>query len=282
MRHDDWLTVRTDHIDVLTFYPFTRPTGKKRGYRKEPHLDLLTDWGQVMIHGKRALWSFLDALFPDDPLPRSPVNADLLEDGADVIQGLLKDPDAWPFLRLNVRDGEYHHPFGGMLSGTWVLAASPASSDIDLTPTLGMVAGAFEGGFIMPYTMNTKHRIVTVPAAIFPVPSPNGVGKSTVIVTESIEGSHYVFSLIPYANCNYRPERFVRIGDGRVTAIVEEVERRITVLQSLHDASICYEPLRPLSNQMRFTEVDDLEHRRFLSLVGAASFVSNLGLSGIN
>lgn len=278
LRLGDWITVRTKDIHLYVYYPFTR-TGANKSLRFEPHVALETPWGGVCIHGKRALWSFLDALFPNNPLPRKPVNEDLRdENGGLVIEGLLKDPDAWPFLRLNVRDGEHFHPFGGKMDATWVLAASAASSDSDVTSTLLMLERGFQDAFVMPLTLNAKTRIATVPAVFIPTNNPS----SRVIVTDAIEGNHLIFSIISHNACNFRPERFDRVAEGRADVLTSEIEKRIGILNRLNDASIEFQDLRPLSPTMRFTEVDDLEHRRFLTLPGAASFVSNLGVSGIN
>ena len=53
----------------------------------EPHFHLtLNGERKVLVNGKKTFWALLDALFPDDPLPRMPVNQVLKENPNEFLQ----------------------------------------------------------------------------------------------------------------------------------------------------------------------------------------------------
>lgn len=279
MRHGDWLLVRTKDIQVDCFYWWVkshkpRPNGGGRQATTGPHLQITTPSGTLYLHGKRAFWSLLDSAFHEDPLPRVPINEDLKTDPQEapyIIQCLLQDPEAWPFLRLNVRDGVFRHPMGGDLEGTWIHAATPAASETDLTPDLQNLS-VETGGIIMPLDIVLRDRIATIPALFLQE------GEGTIIVTDNINGSHVVFSRFSRGDCSFRPSRAVKVGVGRTEDLVAEVRRREQELRRFfmldfhHEFAIAEH--RPLDTHMRFSEVDDIEHRRFLSIPGITVFLT--------
>ncbi len=79
MKIGTWLFTPTNKLSVSFYYPYSkkRYNHNSASYIFQPYLGLDTPSGHIILHGKRALWSLLDSLFPDDPLPRIPVNNDL-------------------------------------------------------------------------------------------------------------------------------------------------------------------------------------------------------------
>ena len=55
--------------------PLTR--NKKGWLIQHPYFSISDDNAEYHFNGKDVMWSFLDALFPDDPLPRNPIKDDL-------------------------------------------------------------------------------------------------------------------------------------------------------------------------------------------------------------
>jgi len=280
LRHGDWLLLKTEEIQVDCFYWWVKGPKRKSGGRKNvvgPHLELKTPSGVLFLRGKRALWSLLDSIFHKDPLPRTPVNNDFKKDAQEatlILQALFQDPDAWPFLRLNVKDGIFRHPFGGDLEGTWIHAATPASSERDLTPDLQHLSVEM-GGIIMPLDIVLRDRIATIPAFFLRCGE-----KGTVVVTDNINGNHVVFSRFSHGECSFRPSRSMKIAVGKTEDLVNEVRRRVKELSLFFSCEIEVPELRPLNPHMRFSEVDDIEHRRFLSIPGITEFLTK-GVVGL-
>ena len=278
MRHGEWLLVRTDQLSVVEYYPYTKHinTSGKMGAKFQPHLNLDTPSGPLLVHGMRAIWSILDALFHQAPLPRRVVSEDLRshDTGFDAISGLLSDPDAWPYLRLNVRDGEHFHPFGGTLSGTWVLAASPAASPVEITSDLQGLQAAFEGAYTMPLTLWLKDRHATIPAVFCPHPEDH---RYVVVATDPLNGKHIVFSVFNQDGSSFRPRKHRAIEAGKSEDLLSEVQERCDEMRLVHAAGLEPKPMRHLPESMRFTEVDDLEYRRFLSIHGVSDLLGRIG-----
>ena len=72
--------IDTDIISVgamrfNTTMPLTR--NKKGLLIQHPYFSISDDNAEYHFNGKDVMWAFLDALFPDDPLPRGPVKDDL-------------------------------------------------------------------------------------------------------------------------------------------------------------------------------------------------------------
>lgn len=55
--------------------PLTR--NKKGWLIQRPYFSICDDDAEYHFNGKDVMWSFLDALFPDDPLPRNPIKDEL-------------------------------------------------------------------------------------------------------------------------------------------------------------------------------------------------------------
>ena len=119
MRIGSWIFTRTEDIFVESYFPYSKK-GKNTIF--QPYIYLTCNSGRIILHGKRSLWSLLDAMFPDDPLPRKMLNEDLKDPfiGKDLLNGLFADTDAWPHLRLHVRTGDWVNERGKPNQGTFV------------------------------------------------------------------------------------------------------------------------------------------------------------------
>ena len=69
----DCVSVRD--IKFTKTYPMTR--NHKGSLIQQPHFTISADDTEYSFVGRDVMWSFLDALFVDDPLPRGPVEDDL-------------------------------------------------------------------------------------------------------------------------------------------------------------------------------------------------------------
>lgn len=270
MRIGSWLFCRTCDLSVNYFYPYSR---KGKNMIFQPFLSLKTPSGLVMIHGKRALWSLLDSLFPDEPLPRNPVNEDLKDGdvGTQALNSLFKDPDAWPHLRLQVRTGEWRDQWGQPIHGTFALSCSPSASDFDITPNLSLFENTTNSSFVMPVTIHTRTKLRTIPAVVIPLDRDNDF---KVILTDAIGGNHLLFSLIEKSASAFRPQRFKSFPVSDIQSVQKEIENRLAYLEVLRELKLDYPQMSPLDAGMRFYERDDLEFRRFQS-INSFSSVTN-------
>ena len=262
MRIGSWLFCRPVDLKCTFYYPYSK-NGKNMAF--QPYFGLDTPSGLVIVHGKRALWSLFDALFPDDPLPRPAVNADLKHPmlAKEVINGLLNDAEAWPHLRLQVRNGDWKDHSGYPTKGTFVLSASPSASDYDTTPNLMLFENATNSTFTIPLTIHTKTKLRTIPSVIIPLDADNDF---KVIITDSIGGEHLIFSVIEKSASSFRPQRMKSFPVSDMTGLQKELLSRLEYLADLEKAKMVFPQMSPLDAGMRFYERDDLEFRRFQSL----------------
>ena len=268
MRIGSWVFVRTEDLFVENYFPYSKK-GRNRIF--QPYIYL--SGGRMILHGKRALWSLLDAMFPNDPLPRKMLNEDLKDPfiGKDLLNGLLSDPDAWPHLRLHVRTGDWVDERGKANQGTYILSVSPSSSDFDTTPSLLMLEKEYQQSYIMPFTLNTKTRLITIPALVIPCMSDD---DSKVILTDIIDGQHLIFSLIEKNGSGFRPKRYDTLPVSDTTNLLSNIENRLKQLQNLSETNYIWPKNNPLDAGMRYYERDDLEYRRFVSSPSFNSFNS--------
>jgi hypothetical protein len=262
MRIGSWLFCRPADLKCTFYYPYSKK-GKSMAF--QPYFGLETPSGHVVVHGRRALWSLLDALFPDDPLPRPPVNNDLKDTttGREAINGLLNDADAWPHLRLQVRTGDWKDAHGHPTKGTFVMSASPSSSDYDMTPNLMLFENTTKDTHMLPLTIHTKTKLRTIPSLVIPLESDNDF---KVIITDAIGGDHLIFSVIEKNSSAFRPQRMEAFPVSDATGLVGNLKARLSYLAEIQQLNFLFPQMSPLDAGMRFYERDDLEFRRFQSL----------------
>lgn len=267
MRIGSWLFCRAKELEVTFYYPYSKK-GKNRLF--QPYFGLNTPSGEVVVHGRRALWSLLDSLFPDDPLPRPPVNDDLKDPllAREAINGLLRDSEAWPHLRLQVRTGKWKDYNGRPTEGTFVLSASPSASEFDITPNLLLFEKTTNSSYTMPLTIHTKTKLRTLPSVVIPLESDSDF---KVIITDAINGSHLIFSVIEKQFSTFRPQRVSLIPVSDPTKIEKEIRLRLNHLESIQSMQLSFPQMSPLDAGMRFYERDDLEFRRFQSIISFSS-----------
>jgi len=270
MRLGSWLFCRPSDLKCTYFYPYSKK-GKNMVF--QPFLGLDTPSGPVCLHGKRALWSLLDSLFPEDPLPRPPLNADFKDPwlAKEVINGLLNDSEAWPHLRLQVRTGDWKDHYGHPTKGTFILSASPAASDYDMTHTLMLFQNATKSTYTIPITIQTKTKLRTLPAVVVPLNEDNDF---KVIITDAIGGDHLIFSIIEKSNSCFRPQRMKSFPVSDITRLTSDLGSRICYLAEIQQLNFLFPQMSSLDAGMRFYERDDLEFRRFQSLDCFSSLAS--------
>jgi len=255
MRLGSWIFIRTSDLAIKDYFPITMKRFIKSGrgtvtrtYINQPFLTMKYNGGEFYVRGNRPVWSLLDSVFPHDPLPRTPINNDLkTEHGKDALEGLLTDIDAWPYLRLHVRDGEGWDAFAEPIEGTWLLSASAASSDQDLTAPLVLLEQewAEEGAYPMPITLQDKTKAFTKTCIV--VPWNKDPTMSVVVVDH---GDNYIVMSQIDRGSGFRPRKHSKHND--IFKVYDEIADR------LWDFEV-------IDSMMKWWEMDDLEHRRFLS-----------------
>ena len=78
-------------IQYTVTQPYTRNSNSE--WVQRPNIHIKSQGVEYFLVGKDVMWSYLDALFSDDPLPRSPVNEDIFSPhvGSPSLYSLLKD-----------------------------------------------------------------------------------------------------------------------------------------------------------------------------------------------
>jgi hypothetical protein len=68
----DWLHVQPKELSCERID--STQLNKYKNRVQEPYLRLMIGEVEIMVNGRKMFWALLDALFPDEPLPRTPVN----------------------------------------------------------------------------------------------------------------------------------------------------------------------------------------------------------------
>ena len=85
---------------------------------QEPFLRLMVGDREVMVNGRKMFWSLLDALFPEDKLPRTPVNDFLQADPNEFLVDLnaFFDESNTPYISIML--GQIEDPYS-TVEGQW-------------------------------------------------------------------------------------------------------------------------------------------------------------------
>ena len=87
IRVGDWIHVRPADMKVDAIHP--TQLNKYKNRVQEPHFELIvSEHDKVVVNGRGMFWGLLDALFPDDPLPRTPVNSSLQHEPNEFLHDL--------------------------------------------------------------------------------------------------------------------------------------------------------------------------------------------------
>ena len=115
-------------------FPLTR--NKKGMLIQRPYFSIVDEGNEYHFNGRDVMWSFLDALFPDDPLPRNPLEDDLYapELGSPSMYQLFTDFAYEAFTEGNDYLVLYHTD--GVVSMVQSLKAVSLSNDIERAGTL--------------------------------------------------------------------------------------------------------------------------------------------------
>ncbi len=276
MRLGNWFFVNTAHLTCAYAFSYTRNIKRPKNITFEPYLVLQTiDGIYLHVRGKRALWSLLDSMFPHDRLPRTAVNDDLKKHNPrEVINGLLSDPDAWPYLRLHVTDNGYYDQRAELVEGTFVLSASSNASDSDVCTILSQIEADYPESYISPHTYNTKTTLRTVPTLFIPLES-NRRYKVAVVDCDG-SGLYRVFSVVEseHGDC-FRPRKQSKHKGEDIVVILNQISSRLKELDNIRRFGRFDLPsMKSLDAGMRHYERDELEFRRFISLPEYPDYIS--------
>jgi len=101
---------------------------------QEPFFELIIGESKVMVNGRKMFWSLLDALFPYDKLPRTPVNNFLQEDPNQFVHDLNAFFDESNVPYISIMLGQIDDPYS-TVEGKW-----PQSGAIIITANHGLKA----------------------------------------------------------------------------------------------------------------------------------------------
>tara|TARA_R100000541_G_scaffold32129_1_gene40890 strand:- start:8644 stop:9423 length:780 start_codon:yes stop_codon:yes gene_type:complete len=112
----DWLHIEPGKLSCERINPTQLNQYKNRV--QEPYLRLMIGELEVMVNGRKMFWSLLDALFPNDPLPRTPVNNFLQAEPHEFLHDLNSffDESNTPYISIML--GEVADPFS-TVDGVW-------------------------------------------------------------------------------------------------------------------------------------------------------------------
>ena len=104
-----WIHVQPKDLSCQRINPTKLNQYKNRV--QEPYLRLMIGEREVMVNGRKMFWSLLDALFPNDPLPRTPVNNFLQAEPHEFLHDLNSffDESNTPYISIML--GEVADPF---------------------------------------------------------------------------------------------------------------------------------------------------------------------------
>lgn len=166
----DWIHVQPGRLSVEKINPTQLNSYKNRV--QEPHFMLHIDEHDIhrhrpiLVNGKASFWALLDALFPDDPLPRQPVNTYL--QGAPHI--FVKDMNAFfkeskvPIISIML--GEIDDPYSTVgkkwqYDGARIITANSGLK----APDCVQIADRYNG-IVLPGTWRDSKRSVEVPCVL--------------------------------------------------------------------------------------------------------------------
>ena len=161
----DWI-----HIEPVALYcERINPTqlNQHKNRVQEPFLRLmLANQREVMVNGKAMFWSLLDALFPNDPLPRKPVMGHLQSDPnefAIYLNGFFDESDT-PYISIML--GQIDDPYS-TVEGQW-----PHPGAVIITASKGLkapdcveIADKYNG-VVIPGTWRDSKRATEVPCVL--------------------------------------------------------------------------------------------------------------------
>lgn len=112
----EWLHVKPSELSCERIDP--TQLNKYKNRVQEPFFRLMIGNREVMVNGRKMFWALLDALFPDDPLPRTPVNQQLQADPHEFLFDLNSffDESSTPYISIML--GQIEDPYS-TVEGQW-------------------------------------------------------------------------------------------------------------------------------------------------------------------
>lgn len=112
----DWIHIQPKDLSCERINPTQLNHYKNRV--QEPFLRLMVGDREVMVNGRKMFWALLDALFPEDKLPRTPVNDFLQADPNEFLNDLNSffDESNTPYISIML--GQIEDPYS-TVEGQW-------------------------------------------------------------------------------------------------------------------------------------------------------------------
>tara|TARA_R110000803_G_scaffold38441_3_gene83059 strand:+ start:494 stop:1273 length:780 start_codon:yes stop_codon:yes gene_type:complete len=160
----DWLHVRPKELSCERINP--TQLNKHKNRVQEPYLRLMIGEVEVMVNGRKMFWALLDALFPDDTLPRTPVNNFLQAEPHEFLFDLNSffDESKTPYISIML--GEVDDPFS-TVSAKW---SHPGATIITANgglkaPDCVLIADKYSG-LVIPGTWQDNKNNHEVPCVL--------------------------------------------------------------------------------------------------------------------
>jgi hypothetical protein len=252
---DGWIHVPPGDCEMRYLIPMQQG---KNGWLQQPYGELrIADELDVLINGRPVLWSLLDALFPDDPLPRTHVNEAIKDDSVaflDDLNAMLKESDV---PNISIQIGTMPDPVTASRLDWLGLAATTVMSSTIQGVSEAQDAAALVGGEVRPATWKDK-KGTHVTACIL-VPTGKGFVQAIDV------GSRFVVS--GYVRTNWGPVRplradIVRKGAGWPLALRERVNAHQQAILGM-DESLVWPPWTPVLSELSSERMAQ-EHDFFL------------------
>ncbi len=112
----DWIHVQPKDLSCERINPTQLNRYKNRV--QEPHLRLMIGEREVLVNGRKMFWALLDALFPKETLPRSPVNGLLQADPNEFLVDLNAFFGGSDTSYISIMLGEVPDPYS-TVEGSW-------------------------------------------------------------------------------------------------------------------------------------------------------------------
>ena len=112
----DWIHVQPKELECKRINP--TQLNKHKNRVQEPFFTLVVGAKEIMINGRAKFWALLDALFPDDPLPRTPVNEMLKQRPNDFLHDFNLFFSESPTPYISIMLGEIPDPYS-TIGASW-------------------------------------------------------------------------------------------------------------------------------------------------------------------
>lgn len=186
----EWFYLNTDDVKISDFNATQVGQHRKRLLQPWFHITL-PNKELVLLNGRSLLWSVVDALFPDDKLPRIPMLESMKADPPQFSKDLQSffiesDVQALCFLVGDAPEGmknpipRSRKPYEGRVVELVCGANSMLAPDIE------DLRSKIEGGIIAPFEWKDRNGVTLVPSLVYGTPTSYAqaidIGKRVVVL----------------------------------------------------------------------------------------------------